>query len=346
MDHDFFSGGASTASTSNLTRAQKAAAILVAMGKPVAGRLLKFFKHEELKALIEGARMLKTIPQSELEQIIAEFEDEFAEGAGLMDSAATMDTILSESLSPEEVSAIMAHGTDSGIAKPPPPVWPLVEKLEAELVGAYLAGEHPQTAAVVLTNLSNAAAANVLLTLPKAMRGDVAKRMVTMGTVRPAALRIVESQLRAALLGDSSSKSSVEGQARVATLLNELDKAQLEEILADMEHAGSSDVQAIRSQIFSFDDLPYMSQKARLVLFDGMSTEVVTLALRGAPGTIAEAVLSALGARSRRMIESELSMEGNAPAAEVAKARREIAAAAIRLSKEGAIELPTVQAAA
>ncbi|RWD97018.1 MAG: flagellar motor switch protein FliG, partial [Mesorhizobium sp.] len=49
-----------------LTRPQKAAAILVAMGKPSASRLLKFFKQEELKALIEGARLLRTIPQADL----------------------------------------------------------------------------------------------------------------------------------------------------------------------------------------------------------------------------------------------------------------------------------------
>ena len=47
-----------------LTRAQKAAAILVAMGKPSASRLLKFFKQEELKSLIESARLLRTIPQA------------------------------------------------------------------------------------------------------------------------------------------------------------------------------------------------------------------------------------------------------------------------------------------
>ena len=84
----------------SLTRPQKAAAILVAMGKPSASRLLKFFKQEELKALIEAARLLRTIPQSELEKIVAEFEDEFTEGAGLLDSADKMDTILNESLSP------------------------------------------------------------------------------------------------------------------------------------------------------------------------------------------------------------------------------------------------------
>ena len=80
----------------SLSRSQKAAAILVAMGKPAAGRLLKFFKQEELRALMDGAKALRTIPQVELERIVAEFEGEFAEGAGLLDSADTMDTIFSE----------------------------------------------------------------------------------------------------------------------------------------------------------------------------------------------------------------------------------------------------------
>jgi flagellar motor switch protein FliG len=349
MDFGFPSsdGLGSGPASSSLTPPQKAAAILVAMGKPAAGRLLKFFKQDELKTLIEAARMLKTIPQSELEKIIAEFEDEFAEGAGLMDSAATMDTILSESLSPEEVSAIMNHGTEAGGSDAPPPVWPAIEQLEAERVGGFLAGEHPQTAALVLTNLSPGAAANILLTLPKALRGDVAKRMVTIGTVKPAALKIVESQLRARLLGDTTSKSPAIGHARVATVLNELDKSQLDEILSDMESAGFSDIRAIKAQLFSFEDLPLLEQKARLTLFDGMSTEIVTLALRGADPAIVEAVLSALGARSRRMIESELASDpGNVQQAAVIKARRDIASTAIRLGKQGLITMPAVKEAA
>ena len=63
----------------NMTRTQKAAAILVAMGKPSASKLLRFFKQEELKALIEGARLLRTIDQADLEKIVAEFEAEFTE---------------------------------------------------------------------------------------------------------------------------------------------------------------------------------------------------------------------------------------------------------------------------
>src|SRR3954470_1847219 len=116
----------------NLTRPQKAAAILVAMGKSSASRLLKFFKQEELRALVEAARVLRTIPQSELERIVAEFEAEFTEGAGLLDSGDTMETIINESLSPEEMNAVMGIETaEVGIVEEPtPPVWPDVEKLE------------------------------------------------------------------------------------------------------------------------------------------------------------------------------------------------------------------------
>lgn len=145
-----------------LTRAQKAAAILVAMGKPSASRLLKFFKQEELKALIEAARLLRTIPQSDLERIVAEFEAEFTEGAGLLDSADKMDTIL-ESLSPEEVSAIMNGQQVEAAPEGPPPIWPELEKLEPSRLGRFLAGEHPQTSAMVLSKLAPQATASVLL---------------------------------------------------------------------------------------------------------------------------------------------------------------------------------------
>ena len=330
-----------------MTRAQKAAAILVAMGKPSASRMLKFFKQEELKALIEGARMLRTIAQGDLEKIVAEFEAEFTEGAGLMDSADKMDTILNESLSPEEMSAIMGSGLPAAGPDGPPPIWPQLEKLEPARLGEFLSQEHPQTSAVILSNLAPTAAASVLLTVSKAMRGDIVKRMMSISTVPPASLRIVENQLRNRVLVESSSRDNSAGQIRVASLLNEMDKEQLDEVMMDLEQSGAPDLEAIRSRLFSFDDLPQLSQKARVALFDGIAAEMVTLALRKAPADLCESVLSAIGARSRRMIESELGQDGETVAlAEVVKARKSIAATAIRMSREGAFDLPAMQQAA
>lgn len=327
-----------------LTRPQKAAAILVAMGKPAASKLLKFFKQEELKALIEGARLLRTIPQSDLEKIVAEFEGEFTEGAGLLDSADKMDTILNESLSPEEMNALMGKDQPVQSQKGPPPVWPELEKVEPARLGAFLTAEHAQTAAVVLSKLAPPTAANVLLTLDKPLRGEIVKRMVSMSAVPPAALRIIENQLRSRVLVDSSTKDTSAGQARVASLLNEMDKSQLDEVMQDLEASGATGLDAIRSQLFAFEDIMLLTQKARVTLFDGLNTETVTLALRNAAPDMAEAILSSIGARSRRMIEAELGQGSDGvAAADIVKARKAIASAAIRLAREGTIELPTQQ---
>jgi flagellar motor switch protein FliG len=331
----------------NMTRTQKAAAILVAMGKPSASKLLKFFKQEELKALIEGARLLRTIDQSDLEKIVAEFEAEFTEGAGLLDSADRMDTILNETLSPEEMSALMGVSQPAAAQNAPPPVWPQLEKIDPARLGSFLAEEHPQTAALILSNLTPPTAASALLSLDKPARSEIVKRMMSMAALPETATRIVENQLRARVLGENSTRDTSAGQIRVASVLNELDKEQLDEVMQDLEQSGAPDLQALRSRLFAFEDVMLLTQKARVALFDSVSTELVTLALRNSQASLAEAVLSSIGARSRRMVESELGQGSDGVAAtDIIRARKAIAAAAIRMAREGAFELPTMQSAA
>jgi flagellar motor switch protein FliG len=327
-----------------LTRPQKAAAILVAMGKPSASRLLKYFKQEELKALVDAAKMLRTIPQSELERIVAEFEAAFTEGAGLLDSADKMATMLNESLSPEEMNALMGVEKPQAAAAAPPPIWPTVEKLEPARLAAFLSVEHPQTAALVLSKLSSQAAANVLLMLEKSARGEIIKRMLTMSKIPETAVKIIEEQIKARLLVESATKDVSAGQNRVASVLNELDKSQLEEVMQDMEASGAGDLDAIRARLFSFEDILLLTQKARVALFDGITSELVTSALRNADPALVESVLSSIGARSRRMIESELATAaGNVNADDIARARKSIASTAIKLAGEGLFELPSTQ---
>jgi flagellar motor switch protein FliG len=331
-----------------LTKAQKAAAILVALGKPAAGRLLKFFKQDELRFLMEGARGLRAIPQVELERIVAEFESEFAEGVGLLDSADTMDSIFSETLSAEEMNALMGGEVDDLDADMDEPVWPLLEKIEAERLGEFLAAEHPQTAAFALTKVPPSAAARVLLTLAKPVRGEIVKRMLDVGEAAPAAVHLLEMQLRAALIDDKSGASSSSGQARVASVLNELDKSDLDSVMDDLASAGATNIEAIRSQLFAFEDIEMLDQHHRVALFDGIQADVVTMALRGdVSPALVEAILSALGARARRMIEAELKSDaGNLAAADIVKARRQIASTAIKLASESAIKLPQPPVAA
>ncbi|WEX08297.1 FliG C-terminal domain-containing protein [Chelativorans sp. AA-79] len=328
-----------------LTQAEKAAAILVAMGKPSAGRLLKFFKQDELKALIEAARRLRTIPQAELEKVVQEFEREFSEGAGLLDSADSMNNLLTESLSPEEMNALMGGGEARPAAMQE--VWARLERIAPHRLAEILAPEHAQTVAVVLANLAPQAASRVILELDRGQRGEVLRRMASMGQLSAEARTVIERRIAEILRAEAGGKDVSAGHARVARLLNELDKTEADEVIRDLEAVGTSDVDAIRARLFSFEEIVDLSQKARVALLDGLATDVVTLALRDAPGPVVEAVLSALGARSRRMIEAELAApaDGATPEA-IAAARRRIAATAVQLAQQGSIDLPSAQKAA
>ncbi len=336
-----------TKASLTLSRTQKAAVILVAMGKPAASRLLKFFKQDELKSLIEAARVLRTVPQSELERIVGEFEVEFTEGAGVMDSADEMDTLLNETLSPEEMTALMGERVSAPATSASPSVWAEIDKLPSERIAGLLNGEHPQTAAVILSNLAPGVGASALLAVDKGARGEIVKRMMATATVAPTALRIVEDALRRKLKAESAAKNSSAAQARVASMLNEMDKSALDDVMQDLEAAGAPDLAAIRAQLFSFEDVALLTQKARVALFDNLSSELITLALRNTELNLAEAVLSSIGARSRRMIEAELAQgSDNVSVSDIARARRTVASAAVRMAGEGAFALPSAQLAA
>lgn len=60
MDFDDFGGAVAE---KPLSQAEKAAAVLLAMGKEVAGRLLKYFTQHELQLIISSAQSLRPIPR-------------------------------------------------------------------------------------------------------------------------------------------------------------------------------------------------------------------------------------------------------------------------------------------
>jgi flagellar motor switch protein FliG len=83
-----------------------------------------------------------------------------------------------------------------------------------------------------------------------------------------------------------------------------------------------------------------MPQRSRVLLLNDVSSDILTMALRGSPPEMREAVLASISPRQRRMIESDLQSgtTGINPR-EIAIARRAIAQEAIRLANSGQIQL-------
>ncbi|MCC0014356.1 MAG: flagellar motor switch protein FliG [Hoeflea sp.] len=313
-----------------LTPSEKAAAVLLAMGKPVAGKLLKFFEHEELQEIIKNAQSLRTIKPQELVELVNEFEDLFSEGTGLMDNAKAMEGILEEGLTPDEVDGLLGRRTQFQSYETS--IWDRLQDSDPDRVGKFLQSEHPQTAAYIVSMLPTAFAGRTLMKLPEKVRVDIVRRAVDLKNVNPRAAEIIEARVRDLVAAIEAERSST-GSVKVAEIMNELSKPDVESLLGALETVSKTAVEKVRPRIFLFDDIILMPQKSRVTLFNDISGDIITTALRGADQALTDSVLSAIGARQRRMIESDLaSGAGNVSTREIAVARRSIAQEAIRLA--------------
>jgi flagellar motor switch protein FliG len=90
-----------------LKRTEKAAALLLAVGKDEAARLLTHFGEGEIRAIARSASDLGAIPQSALEDIADEFMNQLALGGGLRGSAGQVEELLEKILPPQQVRQIM-----------------------------------------------------------------------------------------------------------------------------------------------------------------------------------------------------------------------------------------------
>ncbi len=313
-----------------LSPSEKAAAVLLAMGKPVAGKLLKFFEHGELQEIIKNAQNLRTIKPQELIELVNEFEELFSEGTGLMDNAKAMEGILEEGLTPDEVDGLLGRRTQ--FASYEASIWDRLQDSDPDRVGAFLQNEHPQTAAYIVSMLPTAFAGRTLMKLPEKVRVDIVRRAVDLKNVNPRAAEIIEARVRDLVTAIEAEKAST-GSVKVAEIMNELSKPDVESLLGALETVSKSAVDKVRPRIFLFDDILQMPQRSRVTLFNDISGDIITTALRGAEPTLTESVLSAIGARQRRMIESDLSAgTAGVSTREIAVARRSIAQEAIRLA--------------
>lgn len=333
MDFDDFGG---PVSKKPLSQAEKAAAVLLAMGKGVAGKLLKFFTQSELQTIIAAAQTLREIPPDELLQLVNEFEDLFTEGAGLMDNARAIESILEEGLTPEEVDGLLGRRTAFQAYETS--IWDRLQDADPAFVGRFMLKEHPQTIAYILSMLPSSFGAKLLMQLPDAQRADIMNRTVNMKDVSPKAAQIIENRVIELIQLIEAERNS-NGSNKVAELMNELEKPQVDNLLTSLETISKESVNKVRPKIFLFDDLLAMPQRSRVMLLNDIAGDILTMALRGASAEIKEAVLSAISPRQRRMIEADLGSTAAINPREVAIARRAVAQEAIRLANAGQIQL-------
>ena len=330
-------GTSALVDVNRMSGSQKAAAVLLAMDKTSAQALLKHLSPDEIRMVTVAAARLGNLPQDAIDQIVEKYTQDFSERFGLHGDEQHARELVGSALTPDLITSYLQTSSTEG----PVDLWRGVAELPEKFLTDFLSNEHPLIVTHVLSRLDGQLTSKLVSTLPRDLRNQTLVRLMAPPPISPAAEVMLERSLRQVLLGNSTGGNADEARGRIADIINGLEPADADDVMKALEAARPQDAKAVRSMLFSFLDLPRLSQRARALLFDKLSTDLVVLALRGTDAEFREAALSAMAARSRRLVEGELASPSATPPAEIAKARKEIVKIVLSLAQKGDLELPS-----
>ena len=320
-----------------LEKVQQAAVLLLTIGEQEASKVLKHLDQREIQRISESMTSLGSISALEIEQVVDDFLQTVSDESGLTMGT---DKYLRQTLT----SAIGESKANSVIEKINGGSTQALDKLrwmDPRNIAEFISNEHPQIQAIVLSYLEPDQAASVMDYLPAGEgRRDILMRIAKLESIPPAAI----AELAVVLEEHASQKgpsrfAQLGGTKSAADILNNMDKTHNEEIMQSIKEVDEELGDAINELMFVFDNLMAVDDRGIQTLLKEVSTDVLTVALKGADPGLAQKVFSNMSKRAAELLQDDMEAKGPVRLSDVETAQKEILVIARRLADEGEIML-------
>jgi flagellar motor switch protein FliG len=319
-----------------LTGPQKAAMVLVHLGRERAGKVLRAMRESEVEDLMAEVARLSEVDPKQMERTLAEFRDMasahmyFAKGG--LNYAREM---LEDTLGREKAREIVERLTLTTMELP----FEFLRAADPRQVLSFIQEEHPQTIALVLAHILPDQAALVMSGLPEGVQGEVARRIAQMDRTSPEVIRQVESVLerKSSTLLQPSESSNAGGIQPLVEILNRSDRTTEKLILENLARTDPELADEVRNRMFVFEDIVNLEDRSvQLVLREIDSKELAT-ALKGVREDVRDKVLSNMSERAAATLTDEIELLGPTRLKQVEEAQGNIVKAIRRLEEAGQI---------
>lgn len=236
---------------------------------------------------------------------------------------------------PDVARQFLADASDQVAVPANADIWAKLSGLDANALADLLDGEHPQSLALVLSNLSGDAAARLLRALPPEISVDAMQRLLHLGDVSSAAFRALETYLEQKAGGTLNGGDA--GHRRVARIFDRLDSKLEQAFLAALDSAEPGAGEKVRSLMFTFDDLAALDAGGMQTLLSQADRASLVVALKGASANTSEAFFRNMTTRAGELLKEEMSMLGAVRRSEIDAARQELVELARSLIHRGDI---------
>lgn len=317
---------------------ERSAILLLSLGEEEAAEVFKHLGPKDVQKLGAAMAALKNVPRSKVETVLTDFRRDAETQTGLGgDSGEYIKTVLTKALGSDRAANLIErilHGGDTaGIES--------LKWMDAGAVAELIKNEHPQIIATVLVHLDRDQASEVLSFFVERLRNDVILRIATLDGIQPTALADLNEVLTKLLTGSSNTiKKAAMGGTRVAAeILNFMAGAIETSVVASVRDFDPELAQKIQDEMFTFDNIMDIDDRAIQLLLREVQSESLIVALKGANEELRERIFKNMSSRAAEMLRDDLESKGPVRVSEVEAEQKEILKIVRRLADEGQIAL-------
>jgi flagellar motor switch protein FliG len=294
---------------SPLSGLRKAAIFLVQLGQDKAAKVMSLLPETMVEDLTGEIVRLRDVSNADAAAVLVEAHGMLAGvSASARGGLEMARQLLAQSVGAERADEIMER-LGASLAEMP---FESIRRADARQLLSFLADEHPQTIALVLAHLAPQQSAIVLSGLNQNLQANVAYRIASMEPASPDVIRLVERELErrmTTVLGPQET-SNVGGVAPLVAIINRADRSTERMILEGLETVNKELAEIVRAQMFIFEDILTLDDKAIQLVLRSVESGDLALALKGVSPAVKDKITRNLSARAAENLTEEIELLG------------------------------------
>ncbi|MDO5101580.1 MAG: flagellar motor switch protein FliG [Lautropia sp.] len=316
-----------------------AAVLLLALGEETAAEVFKHLTPKEVQGLGEVMARTQYTTKDHINEVLEKFHQQASQQSTLVhDPNAYVRDVLRRALGDDKAGMLIERilqGSDvSGIES--------LRWMDAASVAELIRHEHPQIIASILVHLERDHASSILQQLSADLRADVMLRVATLDSIQPSALKELNEALSRVLTGgDRVKRARLGGSKAAAEILNFLGGGEEVPLLETLRTENPDLAQEIEDQMFTFDDLINLDNRAMQTVLREIQSDQLIVALKGAEPGLRDKIFKNMSSRAAEALREDLEARGPVRLSEVEAQQKEILKTVRRMAEEGTIAVST-----
>ena len=320
-----------------LTGTQKSAILMMLLGEDEAAEILKNLSPREVQHLGGAMYSVQGVEQNTVNAVLDEFLAIIKQQTSLgLGAGNYIRNVLTKALGGDKAQSVLSRITPASSERP----IEILDWMDARAISELILDEHPQIVALIISYLDYGLAADVLGLLPIELQPEVVRRIATLETVQPDAVRELERVMQQKFQANTTLRASQIGGVKAAAKIMNFTKTAMEQrIMKDIKKENKDLMQSIQDNMFVFDSLVISDERSLQTLLRAIDAELLVLALKGADEVLREKLFSCMSTRAAANVKDEMEALGPVRLTEVQEAQKQIIAVARKMSDDGTIVL-------